>query len=162
MNFLTGREDGGDGGDGGDDGLTFSVALSPIDKQIRKHALLCSIGFIVLLPLGSLVARYLRTFTRSYVSFSTLILHAYERILSQMVLGPCYLPISHSWTCYLCRMGIRYVLESHVSWSLRITHTSFSYSSLGYKTTVISLTCMMMKRILSLISERIEYRRTLR
>ncbi|KAL5495997.1 hypothetical protein ACEPAH_3229 [Sanghuangporus vaninii] len=40
--------------------------LLPIDKQLRKHALLCSIGFIILLPLGSLVGRYLRTFTRTW------------------------------------------------------------------------------------------------
>jgi len=40
--------------------------LSIIDEQLKKHALLNSIGFIILLPLGALVARYTRTFTRNW------------------------------------------------------------------------------------------------
>ncbi|EJC98208.1 uncharacterized protein FOMMEDRAFT_143304 [Fomitiporia mediterranea MF3/22] len=44
----------------------FSIPLSPLDKQIRKHALLCSIGFIFLLPVGVLIGRYFRTFTSKW------------------------------------------------------------------------------------------------
>jgi len=44
----------------------FSVPLNFIDKRIRTHALLSSIGFIILLPFGVLVARYLRTFFRGW------------------------------------------------------------------------------------------------
>ncbi|KLO13720.1 hypothetical protein SCHPADRAFT_903922 [Schizopora paradoxa] len=47
------------------------VQLSPrelfgLDLKIKRHAVLCSVGFLILLPLGSLVARYLRTFTRGW------------------------------------------------------------------------------------------------
>ncbi|KAI5118493.1 hypothetical protein M0805_003524 [Coniferiporia weirii] len=40
--------------------------LLPIDERLKKHALLSSIGFIILLPLGALVGRYLRTFSGSW------------------------------------------------------------------------------------------------
>jgi hypothetical protein len=40
--------------------------LSPLEKQIRTHALLSSVGFLVLLPAGALLARYLRTFARRW------------------------------------------------------------------------------------------------
>ncbi|THH03409.1 hypothetical protein EW145_g6277 [Phellinidium pouzarii] len=40
--------------------------LSELDQRIKKHALLSSIGFIILLPVGALVGRYLRTFTGSW------------------------------------------------------------------------------------------------
>jgi hypothetical protein len=38
--------------------------LSERDTRIKNHATLCSIGFIVVLPFGALVGRYLRTFTK--------------------------------------------------------------------------------------------------
>ncbi|KII84247.1 hypothetical protein PLICRDRAFT_179510 [Plicaturopsis crispa FD-325 SS-3] len=40
-----------------------SVPLLPVEVLARRHALLSSIGFLILLPLGVLVTRYLRTFT---------------------------------------------------------------------------------------------------
>ncbi|KAJ7578684.1 hypothetical protein C8J56DRAFT_968778 [Mycena floridula] len=39
------------------------MSLSPIESYARTHAILCSVGFLILLPLGSLIARYSRTFT---------------------------------------------------------------------------------------------------
>ena len=38
--------------------------LSERDVRIKNHATLCSVGFIILLPFGALVGRYLRTFTK--------------------------------------------------------------------------------------------------
>ncbi len=38
--------------------------LVGLDLKIKRHAVLCSVGFLILLPLGTLIARYLRTFTR--------------------------------------------------------------------------------------------------
>jgi len=40
--------------------------LVGLDLKIKRHAVLCSVGFLILLPLGTLIARYLRTFTRSW------------------------------------------------------------------------------------------------
>lgn len=62
--------DGADGGGGGGDGAaaatagSTSIPLLPIEVYARNHALLCTIGFLILLPVGTLVARYARTFTR--------------------------------------------------------------------------------------------------
>lgn len=44
----------------------FVLPLSQVEKDARNHALLCSIGFLILLPLGSLTARYLRTLTNGW------------------------------------------------------------------------------------------------
>jgi hypothetical protein len=41
----------------------MALPLSPFESRVRTHALLESIGFLVLLPIGVLVARYTRTFT---------------------------------------------------------------------------------------------------
>ncbi|PFH48966.1 hypothetical protein AMATHDRAFT_64230 [Amanita thiersii Skay4041] len=50
---------------------SVQLSLLPLEKQARNHALLCSIGFLVLLPVGVLLARYARTFTNKwwYVHF---------------------------------------------------------------------------------------------
>ncbi|KAL0959521.1 hypothetical protein HGRIS_011235 [Hohenbuehelia grisea] len=40
--------------------------LSPLEKQARNHAILCTTGFLILLPLGALIARYARTFTNRW------------------------------------------------------------------------------------------------
>ncbi|KAJ7587192.1 hypothetical protein C8J56DRAFT_92761 [Mycena floridula] len=47
-------------------GIGFSVPLSPIESYARTHAWLCTVGFLILLPIGTLVARYTRTFTRQW------------------------------------------------------------------------------------------------
>ncbi|KAF7360135.1 Cytochrome b561 domain-containing protein [Mycena venus] len=59
---------GGDGGEGGQDGAptTFVIPLSPLEIKARNHAILCTVGFLILLPLGVLLARYARTFTRRW------------------------------------------------------------------------------------------------
>ncbi|TDL18798.1 hypothetical protein BD410DRAFT_792984 [Rickenella mellea] len=40
-----------------------TIPLLPLEKKIRNHATLCAVGFLILLPIGALVGRYLRTFT---------------------------------------------------------------------------------------------------
>jgi hypothetical protein len=56
-------EAGGDGGDGDGTAITGAVTfpLSPLEIRARNHAILCTVGFLVLLPIGALVARYSRT-----------------------------------------------------------------------------------------------------
>jgi len=41
--------------------------LSPLEVLARNHACLCTIGFLIILPLGSLFARYARTFTNQWL-----------------------------------------------------------------------------------------------
>jgi len=38
-----------------------SIPLSPFEILARNHALLCSIGFLIILPIGALIPRYTRT-----------------------------------------------------------------------------------------------------
>jgi len=42
------------------------IRLSPAARIARDHAVLASIAWLIILPLGVLVARYLRTFTRKW------------------------------------------------------------------------------------------------
>ncbi|KAK0455199.1 uncharacterized protein EV420DRAFT_588134 [Desarmillaria tabescens] len=42
---------------------SFNIPLQPYQRMIIAHAILCGIGFLVFLPFGSLLARYVRTFT---------------------------------------------------------------------------------------------------
>ncbi|KAF9478955.1 hypothetical protein BDN70DRAFT_879354 [Pholiota conissans] len=39
----------------------FSIPLSDTEIRARNHAILCTVGFLILLPVGVLVARYTRT-----------------------------------------------------------------------------------------------------
>ncbi|KAF4621244.1 hypothetical protein D9613_000655 [Agrocybe pediades] len=48
--------------DGTPTGGSFKIPYLPYQKLIIAHAVFCSVGFLVLLPLGALLARYLRTF----------------------------------------------------------------------------------------------------
>ena len=43
-----------------------STPLLPYQKMIVAHAVLCTIGFLILLPSGALLARYTRTFTNAW------------------------------------------------------------------------------------------------
>ncbi|KAL9710409.1 hypothetical protein Ac2012v2_006710 [Leucoagaricus gongylophorus] len=47
--------------------FVFHTPLSPIEQQVKTHAILSSIGFLVLLPIGALVARYSRNFTTKWL-----------------------------------------------------------------------------------------------
>ncbi|TFY80455.1 hypothetical protein EWM64_g3556 [Hericium alpestre] len=40
--------------------------LTPLEKKARNHGLLLSVGFLIFVPLGVLVARYARTFTNKW------------------------------------------------------------------------------------------------
>ncbi|KAF5336249.1 hypothetical protein D9758_014359 [Tetrapyrgos nigripes] len=43
-----------------------SLPLFPTEVLARNHAILCTVGFLILLPLGTLLARYARTFTNRW------------------------------------------------------------------------------------------------
>jgi hypothetical protein len=66
-----GGQNGGDGGGVAPTGL-LSFPLTSIEVMARNHAIVSTVGFLILLPLGVLLARYARTFTRRYVLFSPL------------------------------------------------------------------------------------------
>lgn len=45
---------------------TDDIPLLPYQRIIVAHAIFCIVGFLVLLPVGALLARYLRTFTSTW------------------------------------------------------------------------------------------------
>ena len=47
-------------------GSRISIPFLPYQKMIIAHAVLAAVGFLILLPAGSLFARYVRTFSSSW------------------------------------------------------------------------------------------------
>ncbi|KAJ7162252.1 hypothetical protein C8R46DRAFT_346620 [Mycena filopes] len=62
----TGTSGSSSGGTTDTGGATDDIPLTPYERMIVAHAIFCVVGFALLLPLGVLVARYLRTFTPSW------------------------------------------------------------------------------------------------
>ena len=44
----------------------MSIPLASYEKLIIAHAILCTVGFLLLLPAGVLLARYMRTFVSNW------------------------------------------------------------------------------------------------
>lgn len=57
---------GGSGNDNDNNGGGTSLPLTSTDRMIIAHGILCVLGFMFFLPLGSLVARYFRTSTTAW------------------------------------------------------------------------------------------------
>ncbi|KAF9262555.1 hypothetical protein L218DRAFT_390243 [Marasmius fiardii PR-910] len=55
-------------------------SISTLENQAKNHAILCTTGFLILLPVGALTARFARTFTHHWFR-----IHA---ILQSLVTGP--------------------------------------------------------------------------
>ncbi|KAJ7090918.1 hypothetical protein B0H15DRAFT_837317 [Mycena belliarum] len=53
-------------GGGNSSGPTNDIPLTPQQRLILAHAIFCVVGFALMLPVGVLVARYLRTFTPTW------------------------------------------------------------------------------------------------
>lgn len=51
---------------------TVSFPLSPVEKLAKTHAILCATGFLVLLPIGALIARYGRNITKHWFYVHTI------------------------------------------------------------------------------------------
>ncbi|KAJ7049971.1 CBD9-like protein [Mycena amicta] len=47
-------------------GATDDIPLTPYQRMIIAHAVFCVVGFALFLPIGALVARYLRTFSSAW------------------------------------------------------------------------------------------------
>jgi len=60
-----GGQNGGEGAGVAPTGL-LSFPLTSIEVMARNHAIVSTVGFLILLPLGVLLARYARTFTRRW------------------------------------------------------------------------------------------------
>jgi hypothetical protein len=64
------------------------IPLLPYQRLIIAHAIFCVVGFLLFLPAGALVARYLRTFTSSWFTSHWIIqflIGVYSHCCSQSV-----------------------------------------------------------------------------
>ncbi|OBZ70665.1 hypothetical protein A0H81_09410 [Grifola frondosa] len=61
--------------------------LMPYEKMIVKHAILCVVGFLGLLPAGALLARYLRTFSSTWFNGHWIFQFALACIICTVISG---------------------------------------------------------------------------
>lgn len=88
---------------------TLTSAALPLSASQRfafVHAIFCTVGFLVFLPAGALVARWARTFTPAWYT---------AHWIAQFAAGMCgistnlycFLIFARSWTCYSHRCCAR-------------------------------------------------------
>ncbi|KAF7293947.1 CBD9-like protein [Mycena kentingensis (nom. inval.)] len=80
----------GDTGDAEDTGgVTDDIPLTPYQRMIIAHAIFCVLGFALFLPIGALVARFLRTFSPGWYTAHWIaqFIFAGVSILAGVVLG---------------------------------------------------------------------------
>lgn len=83
-----------------------TLPLSPVEVHARNHALLCSIGFLILLPIGALVPRYTRTLPYKCVSYHPTNNPDHYYVV-QMVPRSLAHPVPYSRPSHLRWMGTR-------------------------------------------------------
>ena len=84
-------------------GITFP--LNDIERRARNHAILCTTGFLILLPVGVLVARYTRTYTNRWVPHWVMLALLLD-LLDKVVDCALDHPVPHFWSCHIRRLGI--------------------------------------------------------
>ncbi|ESK89402.1 hypothetical protein Moror_16177 [Moniliophthora roreri MCA 2997] len=84
---------------------SVSFPLFPLEIQARNHAILCTTGFLILLPLGVLVARYMRSFTNRWFP-----VHAVWQLL---VAGPVILTGWYYGWKSAEQMGLGHFIDPH-------------------------------------------------
>ncbi|KAH9859060.1 hypothetical protein C2E23DRAFT_880437 [Lenzites betulinus] len=102
---------------------TSSPPLLPYQKKIVAHALLCTIGFLILLPAGALLARYARTFTNTWFTghWAFQLAFAGPVIIAGVALG-----ISAVATA-----GAKHLDDDHKKWGVAIFALYFVQITLG-------------------------------
>ncbi|KAH0578304.1 hypothetical protein H2248_003931 [Termitomyces sp. 'cryptogamus'] len=60
-----------------------SFPLTPVERTAKTHAILCVTGFLILLPIGALVARFIRTFSTRWWTAHSLI----QFVISGPIIG---------------------------------------------------------------------------
>ncbi len=75
------------------------LPLQPYQRLIIAHAIFCTAGFLVFLPAGALIGRYLRTFTPVWYKGHWITQFAFGRRITTFKKSPIYLT-NLSWTNY--------------------------------------------------------------
>ena len=85
-----------------------SFPLQPYEVKGRNHAIASTVGFLILLPIGVLVPRYCRTFTKRCVSLCSMTLcniFSWHSNHYKVVARSLDYPVPHFRACNNCRMG---------------------------------------------------------
>jgi len=100
-------------GSGSDSG-SLEIPLKDYEKLIIAHAILCVIGFLLVLPAGALLARYLRTFVAGPVWFKS---HAFIQFF---IGGPIILVGVMLGVGAVSKSGALHLDDDHKRWGIAI------------------------------------------
>ncbi|KAJ7587081.1 hypothetical protein C8J56DRAFT_91195 [Mycena floridula] len=110
---ISSSSDGGYGGGSGDSSTTIETEpLLPYQRLIVVHAILCVIGFLLFLPAGALLARYLRTSSPSWFMGHWI---AQFAISAPLILAGFALGLAS-----VSQAGARHLDDSHKKWGVAI------------------------------------------
>ncbi|KAI0708955.1 hypothetical protein C8T65DRAFT_204648 [Cerioporus squamosus] len=104
-------------------GGSESTPLLPFQKMIVAHALLCTIGFLILLPAGALLARYARTFTSGWFQGHWLFQFA--------IAGPVIVSGVAVGIAAVSSAGAMHLDDDHKRWGIAIFVLYFIQCALG-------------------------------
>ncbi|KAI8992904.1 hypothetical protein BD414DRAFT_412963 [Trametes punicea] len=102
---------------------TVLPPLQPFQKMIIAHGLLCTIGFLVLLPAGGLLARYARTFTSTWFTG--------HWIFQFALAGPMIVTGVALGIAAVEKSGMPHLNDDHKRWGVAIFALYFAQIALG-------------------------------
>ncbi|KAF7305740.1 CBD9-like protein [Mycena chlorophos] len=128
-------------------GATSDIPLTPYQRMIIAHAVFCVVGFALFLPIGALVARFLRTFSSSWYTAHWIaqFVLAGASILAGIVLG--FKAASY---------------EGSTSYRILDTHKARLPSTRSFKTGIILFALYIAQCILGAIIHWVKPKRVLR
>ncbi|OSC96566.1 CBD9-like protein [Trametes coccinea BRFM310] len=102
---------------------TVFPPLQPFQKMIIAHALLCTIGFLIVLPAGGLLARYARTFTNTWFTG--------HWIFQFGLAGPVIVTGVGLGIGAVSKAGAPHLNDTHKKWGVAIFVLYFAQLALG-------------------------------
>ncbi|KAI0630134.1 hypothetical protein C8Q77DRAFT_244220 [Trametes polyzona] len=102
---------------------TVDTPLLPFQKKIVAHGLLCTIGFLIMLPAGAILARYARTYTSTWFTGHWAFQFAFA---GPVIIAGVALGISAVETA-----GAKHLDDDHKKWGIAIFVLYFVQIALG-------------------------------
>ncbi|KAF9531597.1 hypothetical protein CPB83DRAFT_76559 [Crepidotus variabilis] len=111
--------------DPSDSSSSHSIPLLPYQRMIIAHAVFCGLGFLIFLPAGALLARYMRTFVPGPIWFRT---HA---ILQFAIAGPMIIIGIILGISAVNSAHARHLNDAHKRWGIAIFVLYLAQCGLG-------------------------------
>ncbi|CAL1705877.1 unnamed protein product [Somion occarium] len=123
ISTLSGGSSSGSGSGSGTGSGSVSIPLQSYQKMLVAHGLLSTIGFLIILPIGALLARYLRTFSNTWFRGHWII---------QLALGgPIIIAGVALGFAGVHQSGAPHVADDHKRWGIAIFVLYFGQIALG-------------------------------